>query len=180
MQCQIFYATGDLQGIDIQRKLFLRVMTNRRYQHIKRIEKCFDIPNCSYDEPFSKHPVYYDIDCIQQGKPWYRIKFNNEVDKLGKTQKVEDLLQLLNVITAMMSLNPQIGQAIEWYQLLNDVSSALGLKHAIMSETEFKQSIETQAMQQAQMMEAQTRMLSSQANRNNAAAYKDVETAYAE
>ena len=120
------------------------------------------------------------IECIQQGKPWYKIKFNNEVDKLGKTQKVEDLLQLLNVITAMMSLNPQIGQAIEWYQLLNDVSSALGLKHAIMSETEFKQSIEAQATQQAQMMDAQTRMLSSQANRNNAAAYKDVETAYAE
>lgn len=81
LQCQIFYATGDLQGIDIQRKLFLRVMTNRRYQHVKRIEKCFDIPNCSYDEPLSKHPVYYDIDCIQQD---LHLTVCNEYDEDGR------------------------------------------------------------------------------------------------
>lgn len=81
LQGQIFYATGDLQGIDIQRKLFLRVMTNRRYQHIKRIEKCFDIPNCSFEEPFSRHPVYYDIDCIQQD---LHLTVCNEYDEDGR------------------------------------------------------------------------------------------------
>lgn len=115
------------------------------------------------------------VTCIMEGKPWYKIKFNNEVDKLGKTEKVDDLLKLINVITALMSVNPQISMAINWYSLLADISDALGLKQNIFSEQQFKAQIEAQAKQQAALMQAQTAQAEAVANRNNAAALKDME-----
>lgn len=115
------------------------------------------------------------VACIMEGKPWYKIKFNNEVDKLGKTEKVDDLLKLINVIAALMSVNPQISMAIDWYSLLADVSDALGLKQNIFSEQQFKAQVEAQAKQQAALVQAQAAQEQAVANRNNAAAIKDME-----
>lgn len=114
------------------------------------------------------------IECIKDGKEWYKIQFNNEVDRLGKTEKVDDLLKLINVITAMMSVNPQISMAIDWYNLLADVCDALGLKHNIISEKDFEAQIQAQAQQQAQLMQAQAGQLQAASNRDNATALKDL------
>lgn len=94
MQSQIFYATGDLQGIDIQRKLYMRVMTNRKFQRIKRIEKCFDVSKSAYDEPFSKHLVYYDIDCIQKD---LHLTVGNDYDKDGREILVVQVREVSNL-----------------------------------------------------------------------------------
>jgi hypothetical protein len=114
------------------------------------------------------------MECIKDGKEWYKIHFNNEVDRLGKTEKVDDLLKLINLITAMMSVNPQISAAIDWYNLLADVCDALGLKHNIISEKDFEAQIAAQAEQQAQLMQAQTGQLQAASNRDNATALKDL------
>ena len=74
-----------------------------------------------------------------------------------------------------MSVNPQISLAIDWYSLLADVSDALGLKQNIFSEQQFKAQIEAQAKQQAALMQAQVAQEQAVANRNNAAALKDME-----
>lgn len=115
------------------------------------------------------------VECIKSGKPWYKVKFNNEVDKLGKTEKVDNLLKLINVITALMAVYPQISIAVNWYSLLEDVSDALGLKQNIISEKEFRKQIEAQAHQQAALLQVQAAESSAAANRNNAAAIKDME-----
>jgi hypothetical protein len=114
------------------------------------------------------------MECIKDGKEWYKIHFNNEVDRLGKTEKVDDLLKLINLITAMMSVNPQISMAIDWYNLLADVCDALGLKHNIISEKDFEAQIQAQAQQQAQLMQAQAGQLQAASNRDNATALKDL------
>lgn len=111
------------------------------------------------------------VECIREGKPWYKIKFNNDVDKLGQGEKVEDLLKLINVITALMAVNPQIASAINWYKLLADVSEALGLKDNIVSENEFKAQIEAQA-QLAQMMQAAINETQARSTRENCKALK--------
>lgn len=115
------------------------------------------------------------VRCIAEGKPWYKVKFNNEVDKLGKTEKVDNLLKLMNVISALMAVYPQIAGAVNWYSLLADVSDALGLKQNIISEKEFRKQIEAQARQQAALLQAQAAESSAAANRNNAAAIRDME-----
>lgn len=114
------------------------------------------------------------LDCIEEGKPWFEIHFNNEVEKLGKTEKVDDLIKMINVITAMMAVYPSIGEAVKWYDLLADVSNALGFKDNIMSEKEFKAAIEKQAEQQAALLQAQTGQMQAASNRDNAMALKDM------
>lgn len=112
--------------------------------------------------------------CIKDGQEWYTIKFNNEVDKLSKTEKVDDLLKLINVITAMMSVNPEIALAIDWYGLLSDVCEALGLSKNILNAQKFKEEITRRAEQQSALMAAQSGAMNAKANRDNAAAIKDM------
>lgn len=114
------------------------------------------------------------IECVRENKPWYKIKFNNEVDKIGKTDKVDDLLKMLNFVTALMSVYPDIAMAIDWYGLLRDASEAMNLQHNIVSLNNFKREIANKAQQQSQLMQAQTGQLQAQANRDNAIALKDV------
>ena len=114
------------------------------------------------------------LECIKENKPWYKIKFNNEVDKIGKTDKVDDLLKMLNFVTALMSVYPDIAMAIDWYGLLKDASEAMNLQHNIVSLNNFKKEIAARAQQQAQLAQAQTGQLQAQANRDNAIALKDI------
>jgi Bacteriophage head to tail connecting protein. len=119
------------------------------------------------------------IQLIKEGKPWYRIKFNNEVEKLTKTERVEDLLKMLNVIGAMMGLYPQIATAIDWHSLLADVSEALGMSKLIMSKDKFQEQLEAQAQAQMAMMTSQMQAQESVANKNNASALKEINNAQA-
>ena len=114
------------------------------------------------------------IQCIREGKPWYRIKFNNEVDRLGKTEHVDDLMKMVNMASMLMQLNPQMSAAVNWYQLMADVTESLGLQKNIYSENEFKKQVAAQAQQQQAMIEAQQGLAQSQINKNNAGAMKDL------
>ena len=114
------------------------------------------------------------MQCIKEGKRWYKIHFNNEVEKLGKTDKVDDLIKLINVITAMAALYPQIVEAIDWYGLLNDITKALGSSDNLISPEAFKQIIAEQAMAQASSLQAQTNQMDAKATRDNALALKDM------
>lgn len=114
------------------------------------------------------------VACIRENKPWFKIKFNNEVDKIGKTDRVDDLLKMLNFVTALMSVYPDIAMAIDWYGLLKDASEAMNLEHNVVSLNKFKKEIADRAQQQAQLMQAQTGQLQAQANRDNATALKDI------
>lgn len=114
------------------------------------------------------------LDCIEQGKPWFEIHFNNEVEKLGKTEKVDDLIKMINVVTALMAVYPQIGEAVDWYSMISDVSKALGFEGNIVSEKDFRASIEQAAQQQAAIIQAQAGQLQAASNRDNALALKDM------
>lgn len=114
------------------------------------------------------------VECIREGKPWYKVKFNNEVDRLGKTEHVDDLMKMTNMASILMQLNPQMAMAINWYQLLADVSESLGLQKNILSETDFKKQVAAQAQQQQLAIEAQQGLAQSQINKNNAGAMKDL------
>lgn len=115
------------------------------------------------------------VECVKENKPWYKIKFNNEVDKIGKTDKVDDLLKMINFVTALISIYPDIALAIDWYGLLKDASEAMNLQHNIVSLNNFKKEIAARAQQQAQLAQAQTGQLQAQANRDNATALKEIE-----
>ena len=111
---------------------------------------------------------------IKQGKPWYTIQFNNEVEKIANTEKIDNLVQLLNIMQGLLAINPQLAGAVDWFKLLQDVSKGLGFDTAIMSEKDFRKQIEAQAQQQAMAQQIQLEQMQSQTIRNKAGALKDL------
>lgn len=96
------------------------------------------------------------LEVFAAGKPWYEIQFNNELEKLLKTQRVQDIVQLIQGITAIAALYPDIIHAIDWYQLLVDLNDNLdtGCKILVTAD-KFKSIIAEAAKQKAQMMQTQ-------------------------
>lgn len=111
---------------------------------------------------------------IQNNEKWFEIKFKNTLGNLSKAEKIDDFVKLLNTITAIMSVYPEIRMAIDWYGLLSDISEVLGHKKQILSKEQFMAEIQAEAIRQQQAQAVQMAQIDSQTNKNNAQAYGEV------
>lgn len=99
------------------------------------------------------------LEVMESGKPWFELKFNNELEKLVRTENVQALIQMIQAITAVAALYPQIVMAVDWYKLLKDINDNLDYNSQIMlSADDFKNEIQqaAQAQQQAMALQAGT------------------------
>jgi hypothetical protein len=113
------------------------------------------------------------LDVIADGRPWYEIKFSNELEKMTRTEAVQALLQVINAITAIAALFPSIVEAVDWYKLLKDINDNLDANNQILiGATEFKKKIQEIAQQKQQMMLAQAGQMGADAAKNMGAANK--------
>jgi len=118
------------------------------------------------------------LQVIKSGRPWYEIRWNNELEKLVRTEAVQNLIQIIQAITAIAALYPSIVEAVNWYKLLKDINDNLDVNNQILfSEDEFKQKIAEAAERQAQMLALQAGESSSKTSANMAKAKKDNEEA---
>lgn len=113
------------------------------------------------------------VSIINQGKRWYKIRYNNDIEKLTRVEVFEDLTKEINIITALMSVYPDIAEAVNWHKLLADASDAMGFKDLIVSEKNFKDAVKQKAEMMAKMQQAQVNQLQSQTNKNNAGAMNE-------
>lgn len=114
------------------------------------------------------------IQVIKNGRPWYEIKWNNELEKLTRTEAVQNLVQIIQAITAIAALYPAIIEAVNWYKLLKDINDNLDANNQLMySEDEFKAKVAEAAKRQAQMMAIQAGESSSKSAANMAKANRD-------
>ena len=96
------------------------------------------------------------LKCIAMGRPWYEFKFNNELEKLTRTEAVQSLVQVIQTITAIAALNPDIIHAVDWYKLLKEINDNLDDNNQILlDEKAFKATIAGIAKQRAAAMQAQ-------------------------
>jgi hypothetical protein len=110
---------------------------------------------------------------MRENKKWYKIRYNNELERLTKTEKLERIMQMINGISMLASLNSQILGAIDFYAMLKDVNEALGMTY-IKSEEDFKAIVAQQAEMQAQAMAIQAGQAGSEIAKNLGTAQKDV------
>jgi hypothetical protein len=76
---------------------------------------------------------------IDSGKPWYELRFNNELEKLARAEQLEALMHMIQAITAIASLYPPIVEAIKWKELLNAINESLKPQNQILvTDNEFK------------------------------------------
>ena len=111
------------------------------------------------------------LEVFAAGKPWYEIQFNNELENLLKTQKIQNLVQMIQSITAIAALYPDIVQAVDWYQLLRDINDNLDVDAKILVTADQFKAIIADAAKQRQAQAQQ------QGLGNMAAAAKDGATA---
>ena len=95
------------------------------------------------------------LEAMLAGRPWYKIRYNNELERLNKTEQLERIMQAMNGISILASMSPQILEAIPFYDMLKDINDALGLTY-IKDEKEFKAIIAQQAdiQQKAMLLQA--------------------------
>lgn len=97
------------------------------------------------------------LDTINAGRPWFELKFNNELEKLTRTEAVQNLVQILQTVVAMAAVYPDIIEAVNWWKLLSEINQNLDHNNQIMlSEKDFKAKIAAiaQQRQQASMLQA--------------------------
>jgi hypothetical protein len=118
------------------------------------------------------------LQCIADGKPWFKVRYNNELEKLSRTEKLDGLMNMLNVVTMMMGVYPAIAVGINWHALLLDFKDALNVQgEFLLSAEDFQKAVQAQAQQMAQQMALQAGVAGSTIAKNSAGAEKDKATA---
>lgn len=113
------------------------------------------------------------LKCIEAGRPWFEIKFNNELEKLLRTEVVQALIQVLQAITAIASLYPDIIEAVDWYKLLKDINDNLDKNNQILySAKEFKEKIAKAAEMKRAALMLQAGQMAAATQKDGAAAAK--------
>lgn len=113
------------------------------------------------------------LDTIAAGRPWFELKFNNELEKLTRTQAVQNLLQILQTIIAIAGVYPDIIQAVNWYKLLKEINDNLDYNNQIMlSEKDFSAKIADIAKQRSMAMQIQAGQAAGQMQKDQASANK--------
>jgi hypothetical protein len=114
------------------------------------------------------------LQVMEQGLPWYDLKFNNELEKLTRTEAVQNLIQIIQAITAIAALYPEIIAAVNWYKLLSDINENLDANNQILiGEKKFAEQVAKAAEQRKQMMMLQAGEMGSKANANMAKSNRD-------
>lgn len=113
------------------------------------------------------------LDTIAAGRPWFELKFNNELEKLTRTQAVQNLVQVLQTIIAIAGVYPDIIEAVDWYKLLREINDNLDYNNQIlMPEKEFKAKIDNIAKQRQMAMQIQAGQAAGQIQKDTASANK--------
>ena len=113
------------------------------------------------------------LEVMKSGKPWFELRWNNELEKLVRTQATQNLLQIINSITAIASLNPSIVEAVDWYKLLKEINDNLDANSQILlSANEFKDRMAELAQERQQMAQLQAGQAGAQINKDSASANK--------
>jgi hypothetical protein len=93
------------------------------------------------------------MDTIKDGRPWFEIRFNNELEKLTRTESIQNLVQLIQTIGAVAGMYPQIIEAADWYKLIEDANDNLDANSQILIGAKaFADKLAAAAQQQQSMM----------------------------
>lgn len=110
---------------------------------------------------------------IAEGKPWYTIQFNNELERLTKTQALQDMLQVIQSTTMIAQLYPEIIMAVDWYKMLEDINASLPEQNQLLiGADQFRAQVQARAQQMAQQQQAAMLQAGAQAGKDVAQANK--------
>lgn len=120
------------------------------------------------------------VQCMRDGKRWYKIKFNGELEKLCNNEIYQAIGQFLQYFQAILQIKPELANALNDYDfidLIQEVSNLANNK-LIKPKTQYNEILEN--IQQQQQAQAEMQQQMAQAQMLNQYAGADKQTAEAE
>ena len=163
-------ATESLQRFSIRGKTMSGILTQQKIEMIEPIvRRAADIllqvgefglsnrvlrNNAKMAEARGHMPIPDVVrESMEAGLPWFDIRFNNDMEKLLRTEKVDGLIELLNVVGAVSNFKPSSAEMIDEYSAVdefrdNRVHDTKALKTRRQYEQILQQLSEARAQQQ--------------------------------
>jgi len=114
-------------------------------------------------------------EAMKDGKIWYKLKFNGELEKLCNAEIYEAIGRFLQYLSAVLDIKPELVNAINAYEFLELLKSVSNLvnDNLIMSKGKYDKLIKEIENAAKQQQEQQQMMMQSQMMKNYAMAGKD-------
>lgn len=78
-------------------------------------------------------------EAINSGRPWFELEYTNEMEKLTRTESVENMLQFLNTVLTAAQAEPLLLQMVDWYDMIDAIRRDIdGTMTFIKSKDEFE------------------------------------------
>ncbi|MEI8127989.1 MAG: portal protein [bacterium] len=119
------------------------------------------------------------VRAIQEGKRWYSLRFNGELEKLANSELYESLARFLQLAQAVFGIVPETVMAMKGYELLKLIKDISNLNNdkLMLGEKEYKDVVAAAQQAQAKERETQNLLAQSQIGKNVASAGKEEATA---
>lgn len=105
---------------------------------------------------------------IKENKPWYKLKFNGELEKLSNAETYESIGRFLQYFSSLLQIKPEIQAAINDYEFLDLVKKVSNLTNdkLIKNKYDYEAAIEEMKKAQQQQQEQQIALMQSQMLKN--------------
>lgn len=112
---------------------------------------------------------------MKDNKPWYKIEFNGELERLCNAEIYEAIGRFLQYFSAILNIKPEIAYAINAYEFLELLKSVSNLvnDNLVKTKTEYEQIIAAMEEAKAKQAQMQQALLQSQTGKNIAVMGKD-------
>jgi len=121
------------------------------------------------------------VNAMKDGKLWYKLKFNGELEKLCNAEIYEAIGRFLQYLDALLQIKPELVNAINDYEFLDLLKSVSNLVNnkVIKSKYQYEEVIAQLEEAQAQQAQQQAMLAQSQMMKDGATASKDMAQAQA-
>lgn len=147
------------------------------------LEKVKDLPENTQEEIAYKQKLLQEddyipeviSDAIKNGKIWYELKFNGELEKLSNSEVYEAIGRFLQYLNAILQIKPELIHAINAYEFLDLLKSVSNLvnDNLIKNKYEYEELLKAMEEEQARQQEQQNMLVQSQTAKNMASAGKE-------
>ena len=114
-------------------------------------------------------------EAMKNGKIWYKLKFNGELEKLCNAELYEAIGRFLQYLQVALQIKPSLIEAINDYDLLDLLKTASSLVNEKLIKSKYQYREIIKQLEEAQMQQAQQMQMlqNSQIAKNVASAGKD-------
>lgn len=113
------------------------------------------------------------LKCMAEGKPWYDIELNNELENLTRTQEFERQMQFMNAVGMGAQLDAALLEVPDLYESIIKMKDSLGIEGQVrVTKKEFNAMKKANQQAQAQAAEAEMGKTGSETAKNIAGAAK--------